>query len=353
MLQLRQFSQCLLAGMVGLSLSACGGGDSDSDADSGNGPSFSTDYQVSGAITGLTASGLKLKLSNGDTGVQLDEITVSSGSTNFTFGQRLTTGTEFHVSLSAQPTGLTCILGNTWGEIAGGNNTQAQVKCAAKTASTLTGTYMLGRTAATFYADGSYVLASHHGAAGHPDNTVEYGIYSWNETTGAFSTVLRMVDTDTNDSGLSGFTGTLTRTNATSLSLLADGETTADTATAVTNTSGSLVGSWAMPDSQDFVVFLSDGTYMLTTTDEFLGATSSSGAGAWNGFEDGQYTVASGSITSDLSAGAAVSSTLFALNANGDAGMDGDTFGFSVSGDTLTVTPSGESAVTLTRITTN
>ncbi len=338
-----QLSQCLLAGVVGLSLSACGGGDT----------SFVTDYQVSGDITGLTASGLKLKLSNADTGAQLDEITVSSGSANFNFNERLATGTEFHVSLSAQPTGLTCILGNTWGSIAGGNNTQAQVKCAAKTASTLTGTYMLGRTVVTFYADGSYVIASHNGAAGDLDNTVEYGIYSWNSTTNAFSTVLRMVDTDTNDAGLSGFTGTLTQTSATSLSLLADGETTADVATAVTGTSGSLTGSWAMPDSQDFVVFLSDGTYMLTTTDELLSSSASSGAGAWNGFEDGQYTVASGSITSNLSAGAAVSSTLFALDANGDAGMDGDTFGFSVSGDTLTVTPPGESAVTLTRITTN
>ena len=66
-----------------------------------------TDYSISGSITGLTASGLVLQ--NNST----DDLTVSSGATSFTFTTR-TTGT-YSVTVKTQPTGLTCSLTNASG----------------------------------------------------------------------------------------------------------------------------------------------------------------------------------------------------------------------------------------------
>ena len=66
-----------------------------------------TDYSISGSITGLTASGLVLQ--NNST----DDLTVSSGATSFTFTTR-TTGT-YSVTVKTQPFEQACSASNASG----------------------------------------------------------------------------------------------------------------------------------------------------------------------------------------------------------------------------------------------
>jgi len=74
-----------------LGLSACGG---------------KASFDVSGTVSGLTTSGLKMKNNDGD------EITVPAGATSFRFPKTLNYGDQYNVTFSQQPQHLTCGPGN-------------------------------------------------------------------------------------------------------------------------------------------------------------------------------------------------------------------------------------------------
>ena len=84
-------------------------------------------YTVSGSISGLTASGLILKLNGGANKI------VPSGSSAFSFATALITGTPYAVTIQQQPTGLTCSLANDTGTIGTGNITNVTVSCSINT----------------------------------------------------------------------------------------------------------------------------------------------------------------------------------------------------------------------------
>jgi sugar lactone lactonase YvrE/RNase P/RNase MRP subunit p29 len=79
-------------------------------------------YAISGSISGLTASGLKLK--NGS-----EVLTVSSGSTSFALSTQVAYGGTYAVTVDTQPTGKTCSLSNASGTMGAANVTAAQVTC--------------------------------------------------------------------------------------------------------------------------------------------------------------------------------------------------------------------------------
>ena len=80
-------------------------------------------YTVGGTITGLTSSGLILKLNGGANKI------IASNATSFTFATALTSGTEYTVAVQTQPAGLTCSVGNNLGNIGAANVVNANVIC--------------------------------------------------------------------------------------------------------------------------------------------------------------------------------------------------------------------------------
>jgi len=79
-------------------------------------------YTVGGTINGLTGSGLKLKLNNG--------ADLAASGTTFTFPDHLVTGTNYAVTVSAQPVGQTCTVASGTGSIANSDVTSVAVNCA-------------------------------------------------------------------------------------------------------------------------------------------------------------------------------------------------------------------------------
>ena len=84
-------------------------------------------YSVGGTISGLTVSGLILKLNGGANKI------VSSGSTSFTFSTALISGTSYAVTIQQQPTGWTCLLFNASGTIVSSNVTAVSLSCSPNT----------------------------------------------------------------------------------------------------------------------------------------------------------------------------------------------------------------------------
>ncbi|MGC3980674.1 MAG: hypothetical protein QM808_05390 [Steroidobacteraceae bacterium] len=328
-----------------------------------------TAYTVGGTITGLTSNGLKLSLFNTSTGSQLEELIVAAGSTSFTFSTTFVsaTGTNVLITDVNQPTGRTCIVGNPANQASTANITLIQVACAAKSTSTLQGTYRAGtansgnRTFFTFYANGSYIHAGHENNAGNIHTDVEYGIYNWNSGTGVLTAPVILVDTD--DMGLTDL-----HSGAISINMVASGSnlvaTVHETGIAdevvtlypVTNTSGSLVGVWSGIYPRDVLIYLADNTFVATVTGLTMSLNSTNSA-FYNGIEDACYTATGGTQAHTISSCIVdTSNNLPGINANGNVGLINNagtqpSWSYSVSGDTLTRTQNVSGLTqTLTRV---
>ena len=110
-------------------------------------------YTVGGSISGLTKSGLVLKLNGGTSKI------VVSNSTSYVFSTALISGSAYSVTVQNQPAGLTCTLSNGSGTITNANVTNAGVTCAINTIP-ITFTYSydaLGRVSHAAGSDGSSI----------------------------------------------------------------------------------------------------------------------------------------------------------------------------------------------------
>lgn len=131
-----------------LSLAACGGGGGGtSGTGTGTGSGGSATYTIGGTIAGLSASGLVLADNGGD------NLTVSSGSTSFTFATALQSGAAYNVTVATQPTGETCTVSAGTGT-ATANVTSVSITCKAL--------YTIGGTISGLSATG-LVLANNGG----------------------------------------------------------------------------------------------------------------------------------------------------------------------------------------------
>ncbi len=79
-------------------------------------------YSISGSISGLVTSGLKLK-----NGSEVKEI--SAGSSTFELSTQVAYGGSYAVTVDTQPTGYTCSLSNSSGTMSASNVTSVQVTC--------------------------------------------------------------------------------------------------------------------------------------------------------------------------------------------------------------------------------
>lgn len=112
---LAQFSSRFLLSasiLLPLSLIGCGGGS--------GGSSVST-YTVGGTVSGLTGSGLVLQNNNSDD--------LSVAGVSFKFSTALDDGSSYDVTVLAQPSGRSCVVGNGSGTLAGANVTDVAVTC--------------------------------------------------------------------------------------------------------------------------------------------------------------------------------------------------------------------------------
>ena len=303
---------------------------------------------------------------------ELQSVSLDADSTSFTFADPvdLYTGTgnsgtviEHYVRVTASPTGLTCILAN---DATGWINTDTGeaptiVLCGDTPSSSnaLSGAYQNTTAAgngqlviAVFFENGEYVQAVHAGASGTAANGVERGLYTWDSSTGAFS-VTPVVDTNGSSGGLSTFSGALDKSSST-LTLTPSGGS-AKTWSAVTNTSGGVAGAWYTSSDDSLIVLLSTGAYMYFETEGNTGITADDASISdwdwWNGFQDGLWSTSSGDL--NFSSSGAVLGSLSALDENGETGPDdGDSFSYTISGDTLTVT-TDEGDIVFTRVTVN
>src|SRR4029077_8290817 len=82
-----------------------------------------TSYALSGTISGLTASGLMLANNGGAT------VSPGANATSFNFGQVLTPGSNYAVSVTATPAGLTCSVANGSGTAGAADVTDVRVTC--------------------------------------------------------------------------------------------------------------------------------------------------------------------------------------------------------------------------------
>lgn len=80
-------------------------------------------YNLGGTISGLVTSGLKLKNSS-------ELLSVGSGSNTFTFAYKVAYGGGYSVTVDTQPSGYTCSLSNSSGEMGAANVTSVQLTCA-------------------------------------------------------------------------------------------------------------------------------------------------------------------------------------------------------------------------------
>lgn len=94
-------------------LSACGGGGGDTAPPPSN-PPVQTQVQVQGNVSGLTASGLQVKLGQ-------ETVSIAANGTSFAFPTTVATGTSYRIAIAAQPTGQTCRVTPVSGTAGSGN----------------------------------------------------------------------------------------------------------------------------------------------------------------------------------------------------------------------------------------
>jgi hypothetical protein len=262
----------------------------------------STPFSVGGTVTGLTGTGLSLRM--GYTGATAPANLNIAANGTFTFTETIPAPGGFGVGIGSQPTGQTCTVTRGKG-VSVADITDVTVACTNNPQSALRGTYTFfgPAPAERFYANfntegtlsSSFIMNDADCGSPRNGNGVEYGAFTWNPTTSAFTPVAAAVDTNggcgfyDDGSFADSFKGTLTRSGASLI--VGDDEGTVFTATAVESNPGTLVGGF-VPDVSNGVLLVihSDGTFMYAETQSRL-------PGPASGQERGCYTISGSQIT--------------------------------------------------------
>jgi hypothetical protein len=141
-------------------------------------------------------------------------------------------------------------------------------------------------------------MQNEDGCGTRDGNGVEYGVFTWNQTTSAFTPVTAAVATNgecgvyDDENFTDSFKGTLTK-SGNSLVIAEAGDTFA-TATVVESNSGTLVGGFVNEASNGVLLVIhSDGTFIFAETQSRL-------PGAASGQERGCYTLSGSEITFNI-----------------------------------------------------
>lgn len=264
----------------------------------------SAPYTVSGTVSGLTATGLSLRM--GYTGATTPaDLNVMANSLSFAFTETIPANGGFTIGILTQPVGQSCTIVRARG-VSSTNVTNVGVACINNALSVLTGTYSLlnsqGRGYLNFNADGTYTMAIINNDTGcntatdtRNGNGVEYGVFAWNSSTSAFSLPTPPV-VDTNggcglaDSGdfSRSYNGTIVRSGNT---IAVQGDAGPVILTAVGSDPATLVGAFVSATGNGrLLVFHADGTFMLAETQGRGGAF-------FNTQERGCYALTGATVT--------------------------------------------------------
>jgi hypothetical protein len=282
---------------------------------------------IGGGIQGYTGTGLTMRINGGTPWTP-------QARSKYVFPENYAPGSEFLVTIASQPTNpiQTCTVIRGAGSVPTTEPFNVQnilVQCTTNTTSPLAGTYsiLLGgkRSYLTLWPDGTYafVLRSDDASCGPSNgNGVEYGVYTYNAATQAFSILTGAIDSnggcglwDNAATPQVGLSGTLTKSGDTLTLTTSEGTFVL---TAVTSTASSLIGSWQQAGDANggFIVFHPDNTYLHVQTQAGMGA------GFPVGYERGCYVATSSSITFSLAAPCAPDGAP-PLDLNGSAGASG------------------------------
>jgi hypothetical protein len=140
-----------------LALAGCGGG-------SASGGASAATYTLGGTISGLTAAGLVLAAGN-------QVVSPAANAASFAFSAAEASGTNYDVTVSAQPSGQSCTVASGSGTVASANVTNIQVNCAANNVSgtAATGSAIPGAIVTLVDSTGTQVVAK-------TDNTGNYAL---------------------------------------------------------------------------------------------------------------------------------------------------------------------------------
>jgi hypothetical protein len=314
-----------------------------------------TTYTVGGTIAGLNGAGLRIE------GGASNVATPAPGATTFTLPTEFENGGAYDVGIAAQPAGQTCLITRSQGVVADTDVSSISVTCIDNVTSPLSGTYTATALSAadssriylTFFPDGVFVYAgieNTNSCGSSPDgNGVEYGVYSYDATTGAFA--IRMVAVDTNEGcgvwhNNSRFDGTLAVSGIGPLKVLTLDVSGRDTLqlTPVLSIPGTLYGSFTDAYRRNVWVFLEAGLGSV----HFLNTETQAGPAATPGRMNGiEYACAaingtpvSGTLTPDFGATclAPAPEVDGPIDTNGTSGLSHHVgpWEFSVDGDALT-----------------
>lgn len=273
----------------------------------------SASYTLGGTVSGATSSGLTLRVTYLDsTGALVSaDLAVAAGATSYLFPPNtIAANSVYFLGILTQPSGATCTLTKGTAFSFGPTTVTniSNIVCTTNAASALRGTYSTmnddgtGRTYLNFNADGTVVAAL---ASNDPDcgsrngNGVEYGVFSWNQATGAL-TLQNPPVIDTNDGCGLWEPGTapnnpalnVTRVNDTIEVRQTAGGPLLGTGKAVTSNAGTIVGGWSREAANgNFIVFHEDGTFLI------VDVQASNLYPAGYGQERGCYTVSGSTLT--------------------------------------------------------
>lgn len=307
---------------------------------------------IAAAAPGVLNAGLPagLTLSLDDNGV-VQSLTVAAGSSSFTFPTAITSGNDYSVSIAGVPAGVSCTVSLGKG-IANSNVSSIAVRCMDNPTNPLTGVYTLapavtgqGRFYFAFFADGTYTFVSRaddalcnftnvNGTFGNNGNGVEYGIYNYSSTTGAFTIKYAAVDSNGGcgmvDASISNindparyFTGTITKSgNNATLTYVDDNSQTVNLPLAsVASTPSTIVGAFVpTTNNGQFIAFHPDSTTPTPVNMYVVPETQFSGIAAPPRQEVGCYTFASGNLNVSV-ANTCLPDGLAAYDFNGTSGL--------------------------------
>ena len=295
---------------------------------------------VGGTVSGLTGTGLALKLNGGAA------LAIPARATTFSFAAGIATGEEFMVLIVGQPTGQTCTLLRAEGTKSAPIISSVGVECIANVTSPLSGTYTRPRGGfreyLTFWPDGTFTYAVRGEDNNCPDrgNSVEYGVYNYNAATKAFAFVRATTDGNgqcgyTHGNGAN-LTGTVT-VSADTLFLHSNAAGFTHVWLAVPSTPSSIIGSFSfgrgLSDGTNgsFAVFQPDNTYLVASTQLSLGG------GGRPGYERACYVASAGNITPTKSQACQPDGKPVVIT-NGGGLDDGVPLPFAITGpDTFTI----------------
>lgn len=163
-------------------------------------------FPVAGTITGLSASGLILQDNGGA------DLAVSANAASFQFAAQIPSGGDYDVTVSAQPSGLTCSVTRGAGVDLGGAVTDISVACSEVT-HTIGGIVGLTASGLILQNNGGCSLLSAVGTATAPVNNVSVACanivtYTLTPSAGANGVISPSVAVVINSGGSEGFVAT-------------------------------------------------------------------------------------------------------------------------------------------------